>query len=750
MKKLQSQRLYAARPDTWLIRLFVIIALVLAIPVALIWLIPTFFVWFAPRLDLDKDLYAVNRPVAFTFLDANGHVAGHRGAIVGERLKLDDMPAYLPAAFIAMEDRSFYENEGIDIRGLARAMWMNMRAGHVVAGGSTITQQTAKIVFLSPKRTFVRKYEELLDAAALEKSLSKKQILELYLNRIYLGAGAYGVDGAARVYFGKSARSLTLSEAAMLATLTRAPSAFSPRRDLAAAQARADVVLRAMAETGAITQSKADEARQHPAIITDRSFTDARNFFMDAAADEALKLTGSDGVAQSGDLIVHTTLEPKLEETARHALSHTLSLHGRRARASEGAIVLMKTNGAISALIGGRDYDTSVFNRATQAKRQPGSAFKPFVYMAALEKGISPWETRDDGPVDIDGWSPTNYGGRSYGTVTLAQALAHSINTVTAKLAQEVGIRHVIQAAQRCGITSPLASNASLALGTSVVTPLELTAAYATFASGGYRIAPYMVTEVEDSAHHVLYVRSATTPVRIISESVNRDLTAMLYGVLVEGTGRSAALSGREAAGKTGTTQDYRDAWFVGFTPDYVAGVWVGNDNYSPMRNITGGTLPASIWKTVMTAAEDGLPVKRLDKSSPPPPEDVADTDDNGSANGDDESEKGDSDHGSFWDWLFGKDKSPPEDRQSSTDDPGPPQAEIPPQGGASVTDTERAESEARRYEDPPGRADSDDVPPVRDNDDEAGTPPPTNPARHYVPPPPPPPPPPPDDDNDN
>jgi penicillin-binding protein 1A len=761
LKKLQSQRLYTARPDARYIRIFVFFALFVAVPVALVWLLPSFLIWSAPRVDIDQDLYAANRPIAFTFLDANGHVAGHRGAIVGERLKLNEMPPYLPAAFIAMEDRSFYENQGIDIHGLLRAMWMNMRAGHVVAGGSTITQQTAKIVFLSPKRTFTRKYEELLDAAALEKSLTKKQILELYLNRIYLGAGAYGVDAAAHVYFGKSARDVTLPEAAMLATLTRAPSAFSPRRDLPAAQARTGLVLNAMVETGAITRSEAREARLRPAEITDRTFTDARNFFMDAAADEALKLIGSDGASRDADLVVHTTLQPKLEEAARHALSHTLNVHGRHARVSEGAVVMMKTDGAIAALIGGRDYDTSVFNRATQARRQPGSAFKPFVYLAALESGISPWDTRDDGPVDIDGWTPTNYGGRSYGTVTLAQAMAHSINTVTAKVAQEVGIGNVIKAARRCGITSPLAADASLALGTSVVTPIELTAAYATFATGGMRVSPYLVTEVEDSRHRVLYRRTAPPPARAIAPQANRDLTAMLYDVLVEGTGRGAALSGREAAGKTGTTQDYRDAWFVGFTPDYVTGVWVGNDNYSPMRNVTGGTLPAAIWKSAMTVAEDGLPAKKLDKSSPPPPEDVADSDsdnDNAATNGDDdESAQGADSSGqhSFWDWLFGKGQASRPDAQSGPDasDQPPPDA----QANTAGT-TAQAEAQARRAEDAPEQR-AVDTPPVGDDDEEAPPPPagpygpsgprspyapPPNSARHTVPPPPN------DDDDDN
>ncbi|HEX4077248.1 MAG TPA: PBP1A family penicillin-binding protein [Rhizomicrobium sp.] len=761
LKNLQAHRLYAPQAGHGFLRIFVILALVAAGSAVLLCLVPVFLVWSAPRLDLSKDLYAANRPIAFTFLDADGHVAGHRGAIVGERLKLGQMPPYLPAAFIAMEDRSFYENDGIDLRGLVRAMWMDFRAGHVVAGGSTITQQTAKIIFLSPQRTFSRKYEELLDAAALEKSLSKKQILELYLNRIYLGSGAYGVDGAAHVYFGKSARDLTLPEAAMLATLTRAPSAFSPRRDLAAAQTRANLVLRAMKETGAITAAQARDAMEHPAVIIDRTQADARNFFLDTAADEALRLAGSDGEARDFDLIVHTTLQPRLQEAARHALAHTLNAHGRRDRASEGAIVLMKSDGAVAALVGGRDYDASVFDRATQAKRQPGSAFKPFVYLAALESGISPWDERDDGPVDIDGWTPTNYGGRSYGTVTLAEALAHSINTVTAKLAQEVGIRKVVAAAQRCGITSPLAADASLALGTSVVTPLELTAAYATFASGGLRVTPYFVTAIEDSTHHVLYRREPPKQTRVIAPDVNRDLTAMLYDVVVEGTGRAAALGGREAAGKTGTTQDYRDAWFVGFTPDYVAGVWVGNDNYSPMRGVTGGSLPAGIWKTVMTAAERGLPVKRLDKSAPPPPpvETAADDTD---GNPDNSAQQGDQDdesaqgaesaegaqpaqgtHRSFWDWLFGnRNSSSAASQQSPAADPAsPPTARTEP----APSDAQNDAPQSRNAEAPP--ADADDTPPGGDyDDDEAGPPPASNrnappPAvlHRYVPPPPPP-----------
>src|SRR3569832_1968055 len=594
---------------------------IVALPLAAFALLPTFLGMFAPPLDSSKDLYSVNRPLAFTFLDAQGGEVGHRGAIIGERLRLDQMPAYLPAAFIAMEDRRFYEHHGIDVRGLARALWTNFRKGHVVAGGSTITQQTAKIVFTCQERTFKRKWQELFEAAQLEKTLSKTQILELYLNRIYLGSGAYGVDGAAHVYFNKSARELTLPEAAMLATLTRAPSVFSPRRDLAAAQARASLVLIAMVETGAITPGQAAQARANPAVIADRAAIDARNFYLDTAADEAMKRATIGGTAPTADLVVHTTLEPRIEDAARTASLHVLhSKSGRKAHASETAVVVMKPDGAVVALIGGTDYAESTFNRATQAHRQPGSAFKPFVYLAALEAGLTPWDQRDDEPVDINGWTPTNYGGRSYGTLTLAEALAHSANTNTTKHTQENNNTTKEDTTERCGIQSPLEQNASLALGTSEVTPIELTAAYAVFANGGTAVTPYFVTEVDGAGNRVLYKRQPPEPQRIIADHVDKDLVAMLYGVVTSGTGRSAAIPGHEAAGKTGTTQDYHDAWFVGFTADYVTSVWVGNDDSSPMKGVTGGTLPATIWREVMESAEDGVKATPLNKSSPQAP----------------------------------------------------------------------------------------------------------------------------------
>jgi penicillin-binding protein 1A len=679
-------------------RLVALMVVIIALPLAAFALLPTFLAALAPPLDASKDLYTVNRPLAFTFLDAGGDEVGHRGAIIGERLHLNQMPAYLPAAFIAMEDRRFYDHHGIDVRGLARALWTNFHRGHVVAGGSTITQQTAKIVFTGQERTLRRKWEELFEAAQLEKTLSKTQILELYLNRIYLGSGAYGVDGAAHVYFNKSARDLTLSEAAMLATLTRAPSVFSPRRDLAAAQARASLVLKAMVETGAITPAQAAEARANPAVVADRAAMDARNFFLDTAADEAMKRATVSGAAPTADLIVHTTLEPGIEDAARNAALHALHKSGHKVHASEAAVVVMKPDGAVAALIGGTDYAESTFNRATQAHRQPGSAFKPFVYLAALEAGLTPWDQRDDEPVDINGWTPTNFGGRSYGTLTLAEALAHSVNTITANLAQEVGISTIVDAAARCGIASPLEQNASLALGTSEVTPIELTTAYAVFANGGVAVTPYFVTEVVGADNSVLYKREPPTePQRIVADHVNKDLVAMLYGVVTTGTGRSAAIPGHEAAGKTGTTQDYHDAWFVGFTADYVTAVWVGNDDSSAMKGVTGGTLPASIWRDVMVSAEQGLKSTPLDKSpsTQAPVEDTTEYDTGlteapPATTSDDES-GGDTasaaaephqpippgERRNFFDWLFGRKNEtpppppPPSDQSQSGDSNG-------------------------------------------------------------------------------
>ena len=398
------------------IRLLAIVVALLAVPVSLVYLLPVSLEAVAGPLDQMPETGA--RPATFTFLDADGRVIGRRGPVAGEVLKLEEMPAYLPAAFMAMEDRRFYRHHGVDLLGLARAAYADFRAHRVVAGGSSISQQTAKLVFDQRERTFSRKLRELVNAARLEKSFSKRQILEVYLNRIYLGGGAYGVDTAARTYFGVSARNVNLSQAAMLAALTRAPSVFSPRRDLAAAQARATRVLAAMAQMGAIRPDQAVEAAAHPATVIARP-VDTHNYFLDAAADEARRLAGDSG---PGELIVHTTLNSDLQAAADKIAIDAVAHTGRKLGFSQIAMVAMKPDGAVAAMVGGASYARSVFNRVTQARRQPGSAFKPFVYLAALEAGISPWDWRDDRPVDIAGYQPANYNDAHYGRLRLTDA----------------------------------------------------------------------------------------------------------------------------------------------------------------------------------------------------------------------------------------------------------------------------------------------------------------------------------------
>ena len=569
--------------------------------------------WAAPILPLNTDLYSLNRPAAYTFLDEKGQIVGHSGAAVGERLSLSEMPPYLPAAFLVMEDRRFYAHDGIDVRGLARAALADLKAMKFEQGGSTITQQLVKILFLTPDRTITRKIVEIAGARQLERLLTKDQILELYLNRIYLGSGAYGVDGAAHVYFGKSARKLTVAEAAMLAALTRAPTAFSPRRDLAAAQTRAATVLDAMVEMGAATNAQIAEARLHPAEITDLSEDNARAYYLDTAADEARRVAGS----AVGDLSVVVTLDPAMQSAARKAIQTVLDKRGEKAKVAQGALVAMTPDGAVKALIGGRDYAESTFNRITQAHRQPGSAFKPFVYVAALEAGITPGQTREDQPIAIGSYSPENYGHTEWGTLTLTQALAHSVNRITVALEQEVGVQSVIAVARRLGITSPLEADATLALGSSDVYPMELAAAYGSFASLGNRVQPYLVLEVRGNNGAVLYHRLKAAPERVMSEEEAMAMNAMLYEVIASGTGRGAAIGGYEVAGKTGTTQDYRDAWFVGYSSNLICAVWVGNDDFTPMKGVTGGGIPSQIWSRFMTAALRKYPSLPLPRAVP-------------------------------------------------------------------------------------------------------------------------------------
>lgn len=627
----------------------------------------------APDLS-QPDLYTLNRPASLTFVDEHDQPAGQRGAIVGERLTLNELPPYVPKAFIAEEDRDFYQHHGIDPEGMLRAAIVNFQAGHVVQGGSTITQQVVKMLFLTPDRTFTRKLREVGGALALERRLTKQQILELYLNRIYLGSGAYGIDAAAHAYFGKSARDLTVSEAAMLAALTRAPSAFSPRRDLEAAQQRAGEVLSQMVEIGAITPQQQRFAGKHPAVVIALRDSVARSYFLDAAADEVHQLLPT----AQGDLIVSTTLDPKLENAAASQLSGVLGRRGRALHANQGALVSMTTDGAVRALVGGVDYSESSFNRVTNAHRQPGSAFKAFVYLAALEHGLTPATVRVDQPVSIQDlakvWTPDNYSQNYVGPVTLETAFAHSINTIAVQLGQEIGISSVVDVAHRLGIQSPLNAVPSLALGTSDVTPLEMTAAYGSFATLGRKVEPYLVREVRKPDGTVLYRRPAPASQQVFSQDNALEMNDLLYQVVQEGTGHAAAVPGYEVAGKTGTSSDYRDAWFIGFSSDLITGVWVGNDDSSPMNKVTGGLLPAQIWNGFMRLALQNRPATPLQRAEPVGMV-MAQTPDNG-APGTQPQDQGPLDGiGRFFGGWFGNNPAP------APPPPPPPQqrAEVPP-----------------------------------------------------------------------
>ena len=629
----------------------------------------------APDLS-QPDLYTLNRPASLTFVDDRDQPAGQRGAMVGERLTLSELPPYVPKAFIAEEDRDFYQHHGIDLEGMVRAAIVNFEAGHVVQGGSTITQQVVKMLFLTPDRTFTRKFREIGGALALERRLTKDQILELYLNRIYLGSGAYGIDAASHAYFGKSARNLSVSEAAMLAALTRAPSAFSPRRDLEAAQQRAGDVLSQMVEIGAITPQQQHYAEKHPAAVIPLKDSIARSYFLDAAADEVHQLLPD----AQGDLIVSTTLDPKLENAAASQLSGVLSRRGRALHANQGALVSMTTEGAVRALVGGVDYADSSFNRVTNAHRQPGSAFKAFVYLAAIEHGLTPATVRVDQPISIQdpnlakAWTPDNYSQNYVGPVTLEEAFAKSINTIAVQLGQEVGISSVIDVAHRLGIQSPLNPVPSLALGTSDVTPLEMTAAYGSFATLGRKVDPYLVREVRKPDGTVLYRRPAPASQQVFSEDNALQMNDLLVQVVQEGTGHAAAVPGYDVAGKTGTSSDYRDAWFIGFSSDLITGVWVGNDDSSPMNKVTGGLLPAQIWNGYMRVALQNRPATPIQRSQPVGMV-MAQSPDNG-APGTQSQDQGPLDGiGRFFGGLFGNNPPPAPPPEQAPQ----PRAEVPP-----------------------------------------------------------------------
>jgi penicillin-binding protein 1A len=557
----------------------------------------------AAQLPPINQLTVPKRPPNIAILAADGSLLANRGETGGRTITIGEVPPYLPKAFVAIEDRRFYEHFGIDPIGLGRAVVNNLRRAGGVQGGSTLTQQLAKNLFLTQERTAARKIQEAILALWLERTYSKDQILELYLNRVYFGSGAYGVEAAAQRYFNKSARSVTIAEAAMLAGLVQAPSRLAPNRNPEAAEKRAQLVIAAMADQGLISQNAAKTALVAPAEAAERIGAGSVNYAADYVMDVLDDFIG----AVEGDVTVLTTIDTKLQSSAENILVEALAAQGAKQGVSQGAVVSMASDGGIRALIGGRDYTKSQFNRATAAKRQPGSAFKPFVYLAALEKGLTPDTIRDDSPVSFKGWEPENYSRNYRGPVTLQTALAHSLNTIAARLINEVTPREVIRTAQRLGVNSALQPNLSLALGTSEVTPVELTAAYATFANGGQSVLPYVIREVKSSAGKVIYARKAASFGPVIQPQTLSMMNAMLHEVMVSGTGAKANIPGWEVGGKSGTTQDFRDAWFVGYTARLVTSVWLGNDDNSAMKRVAGSGLPAEIWGKYMKAAHVGL-----------------------------------------------------------------------------------------------------------------------------------------------
>jgi penicillin-binding protein 1A len=560
-------------------------------------------VYYGSRMPSASTWAIPDRPPNVKITAVDGSVIANRGATGGEALSLENMSPYIPEAVIAIEDRRFYSHFGVDPLGLARAFAINLTSGRMVQGGSTLTQQLAKNLFLSPDRTLERKVQEVLLALWLEHKYSKDQILAMYLNRVFFGSNAYGVEAAARRYFNKSARDVNLGEAALLAGLLKAPSRLSPARDPEAANARAQIVLQAMRDQGFISDAEVKTAMSQTPASARSYWSGAEHYVADMVMDELQGLIGD----VKEDVVVDTTIDRTLEKKAEQSLTDVLDREGAKFDASQAALVSIDGTGAIRALVGGRDYATSQFNRAVKAKRQPGSSFKPFVYATALEKGLTPYSVFNDAPIRIGNWTPENYEKKYNGEVTLATALAKSLNTVAAQLVMYDGPEQVIKLAHRLGIESELQPNASIALGTSEVSLMELTAAYAAFMNGGYKATPHVIRRVTTADGRVLYENTYDNPPRVLSEQIVSEMNAMMMGVINDGTGRSAKIPGWQAAGKTGTTQNSRDALFVGFTSNLTTGVWFGNDDGKPMKNVTGGGLPAKAWKEFMIAAHKGL-----------------------------------------------------------------------------------------------------------------------------------------------
>ena len=564
-----------------------------------------------PDLPPIADLWDAKREAAIEFIDRDGNTLAVRGPRYGRATHVSQLPPHVPQAFIAAEDKRFYEHDGADDAAIARAAWSNMRAGETVSGASTITQQLIKNLVLDSRQTISRKAQEMKLARELETKLSKDEILSLYLNRVYFGAGLYGIDAASRYYFGKPPEELNIAAAAVLAALPKAPSKLNLRDNLDGAKARQLYVLEQMADLGFITADQVTDAIETDLTIIDAPEYDAQlGYVLDTVADRVELMLPR----PPGDMVVTISIDVALQDKIRAKLNERMDADGKAAKASQASALVIDRDGRVVALVGGRDFTESEFNRVTQAKRQPGSSFKPFVYAAALESGFSSFDVFDDAPLSIGKWKPENYGGGFLGPMTLSEAMARSTNTIAAELTQEASEESVINIARRFGITTPLQPFPSIALGSQEVSLWEITRAFGTLQSGGLRMDPWLIEKIENSRGDVLYTRPDYNRDRVFDHELAKEMNAMMARVVNAkfGTGRRARFGNWTIAGKTGTSQDWRDAWFIGYTAAYVGGVWVGNDDDSPMEKVSGGGLPADLWSDIMEIAHAGMPPEPL------------------------------------------------------------------------------------------------------------------------------------------
>ncbi len=577
-----------------------------------------------PAFEETKGDWRSQGEFAVTFLDRYGNEIGQRGILQRDSVPVDELPEHVVNAVLATEDRRFFEHIGIDFIGLARALTENARAGGVVQGGSTLTQQLAKNIFLSNERTVERKIKEAFLSLWLEMNLTKKEILQLYLDRAYMGGGTFGIAAAADFYFGKDIKDVSVAEAAMLAGLFKAPARYAPHINLPAARERANTVLSAMVEAGYMTEGQVLAARIRPAGVQDRASIDSPDYSLDYAFEEAKRLGQKLGVHS---FVARTTIDMGIQKASEESLEFHLRQHGASYGVTEGAIVVMENNGAVRAIVGGRDYGTSQFNRATRALRQTGSSFKTYVFTAAMEAGLKPNSVVSDGPINWGGWAPKNYG-RSYsGRVTLADALARSINTVPVRLAKDfLTTQPIADIAHAMGVESEIILHKTMVLGTSGMTVMDQATGYNTLANGGYAGSRHIISQISTYGGNVIYdfERDAPAPKKVLKDTTVADMNSMLVRIPEVGTGRRAALAGLRSAGKTGTGQAYRDAWYVGFTGNYTAAVWMGNDDFTPTRNMTGGSLPAMIWQRLMTYAHQNVELKPIPGIENPLPDPAA------------------------------------------------------------------------------------------------------------------------------